>query len=410
MNKQLEHHPQQEFMTVDGQLTAGDYSISALKNIVGQTPFFVYDKAVIATNVEHLRKALPNDIHIHYAIKANPHPQVTSILSEVVDGMDVASHQELITTLNTKFSGHQISIAGPGKSDTELLAAISAGVIINIESANELARSIHIGKNIHIKPQICLRINPDFQVKSSGMRMGGGSKPFGIDANLLSQLLKDFPIHDADFLGFHIFACSQVLHAEHLCEVHDHIFTLLSSLADDFPNPLKHLNLGGGFGIPYFPGDTPLDIESVGKNLERLLSLNQPLLKDCQCVMEFGRYLVGNAGLYVCEVIDKKNSGGEVFAITNGGLHHHLANSGNFGQVIRKNYAVTVANKMNYDKQEVINIAGPLCTPLDIVANKVLLATCEIGDLITVFNSGAYGYTASPNSFLGHPSAVEIIV
>ena len=170
------------------------------------------------------------------------------------------------------------------------------------------------------------------------------------------------------------------------------------------------INLGGGFGIPYFSGERRLALTPVGQSLQLLLQQYQVALADIELVIELGRYLVAEAGVYVCQVLDKKVSRGTTYLVCNGGLHHHLANSGNFGQVIRKNYPVAIGNKLSATEQEQVTIVGPLCTPLDIIADKVLLPITEPGDWVVVYQSGAYGPTASPQQFLGHPAVVEVLL
>jgi diaminopimelate decarboxylase len=173
---------------------------------------------------------------------------------------------------------------------------------------------------------------------------------------------------------------------------------------------VRSLNIGGGFGIPYFPGDAPLDLAPIGANLRSLLERAARALPGATIVTELGRYLVGEAGIYVCRVIDRKVSRGQTFLVTDGGLHHHLAASGNFGQVLRKNYTVLIGNKVRGEEQEVASVVGPLCTPLDLLADRVELAKADEGDLVVVLQSGAYGITASPLGFLSHPPPREVLV
>jgi diaminopimelate decarboxylase len=181
-------------------------------------------------------------------------------------------------------------------------------------------------------------------------------------------------------------------------------------LADAAPQPVRFLNLGGGFGIPYFPGEQPLDLAPIGANLASLVERARTELPAASLVIELGRYLVGEAGVYVSRVVDRKVSRGQVFLVTDGGLHHHLAASGNFGQVVRKNYPVAIGNRMDASDREVASVVGPLCTPLDLLADRMDLGHAQVGDLIVVFQSGAYGLTASPAAFLSHPQAAEVLV
>ena len=404
------HAEMTQFPIKDNELHIGGIPLSRLKSRVGQTPFYAYDRQVITDRIQALRTILPKEIHIHYAIKANPMPAVVQHLAGLTDGLDVASQGEMKIALDTGISAEKISFAGPGKSDKELTAAIAAGVTINMESAGEVERIARIGQALSIAPHVAVRINPDFELKTSGMKMSGGPKPFGIDAERVPSVLNRMAQLDLAFEGFHIFSGSQNLRPEALIEAQTNTFQLAYRMAEYAPSPVTWLNIGGGFGIPYFPGEQTLNLQPVADNLQLLVDESKTRLPDAEIVIELGRYLVGEAGIYVCEAIDKKVSRGETFIVTNGGLHHHLAASGNFGQVIRKNYPVCVGNQVTSAKTETVNIVGPLCTPLDILASKVQLPVIEIGDLIVVYQSGAYGLNASPQGFLSHPATIEVLV
>ncbi|MET0012485.1 MAG: pyridoxal-dependent decarboxylase, exosortase A system-associated [Sedimenticola sp.] len=411
MNKERPRHaPMKQFKTVDNCLVIGNIPVTRLAARVGQTPFYAYDRGVMSNRVAQLREMLPQEISLHYAMKANPMPAVVNHMASLVDGLDIASLGEMRTALDTGIEPHKISFAGPGKSEIELKAAIAAGIIINIESTKEAERIADISAKLSLRPNVSVRVNPDFELKTSGMKMGGGAKPFGIDAERVPKVLKRIGSLDFNFKGFHIFSGSQNLRPEAIIEAQTNTFELATRLGEYAPCPITWLNLGGGFGIPYFPGEKHLDLQPVADNLALLLDQYKPLFPKAEVVIELGRYLVGEAGVYICEVIDKKVSRNEIFLITNGGLHHHLAASGNFGQIIRKNYPVAVANKMSGEKTEIVDIVGPLCTPLDILANKVELPNVHIGDLICVFQSGAYGLSASPSAFLSQPVSLEVLV
>jgi diaminopimelate decarboxylase len=341
-------------------------------------------------------------------------PAVVHHLRKLVDGFDVASAGELRTALDTAMPAERISFAGPGKRPDELTQAVAAGVTVEMESETEAQRLIAIGDELSIRPRVAVRVNPDFQVKGSGMRMGGGAQQFGVDSERVPALLKELSIADVDFLGFHIFAGSQNLRADILCETQRQTVELALALAEDSPLPVRYLNLGGGFGIPYGEKDEPLDLAPIGANLGSLLDdLLLPRLPESRVNLELGRYLVGEAGVYVTRVIDRKESRGKVFLVVDGGLHHQLAASGNFGQVIRRNYPVALGNRMGAEADagsETASVVGVLCTPLDLLADSVDLPAAEIGDLVVVFQAGAYGLTASPTAFLSHPSPPEVLV
>ncbi|WP_163834586.1 pyridoxal-dependent decarboxylase, exosortase A system-associated [Spartinivicinus ruber] len=405
------HAPLKGFTIDDNCLQVAGKPLSQITKIVSSTPFYCYDRQLLNHRVNQLKQALPEPIKLHYAIKANPMPAVVDHMATLVDGLDVASIKELHTALNSGMNSSNISFAGPGKTDQELAAAIAASITINVESMGELKRIEKVGQQLKLKPNIAFRVNPNYELKTSGMKMSGGPKQFGIDAEQLPAILNQLNTGQVNLQGFHIFSGSQNLKVEALIEAHNKTFALAAELAAVSPNPLMKLNIGGGFGIPYFPGEADLDLSPVCQNLSQLIvQYHSSSLNNCELIIELGRYLVGEAGIYVSEVIDIKQSRGQTFLVTNGGLHHHLANSGNFGQVIRKNYPVYLGNKMSEANYEPVQIVGPLCTPLDILGDKVMLPKADIGDLVVITQSGAYGPTASPSEFLSHPPVKEILL
>ncbi|MER2583050.1 MAG: pyridoxal-dependent decarboxylase, exosortase A system-associated [Candidatus Competibacter sp.] len=404
------HPPMSQFPVIDDCLWIGGIPLTQLAARVGGTPFYAYERRLLDKRVALLRDVLPSAIQLHYAIKANPMPALVQHMTTRVDGFDVASLGEMKVALDAGMAPDAISFAGPGKRPVELAAALAAGITVNLESARELETIARLGREQGRTPRVAVRVNPDFELKTAGMKMSGGPKPFGVDAEQVPALLRRIGELGLDFQGFHIFSGSQNLRAEAIVEAHDRIFELALRLAAAARSPVRWLNIGGGFGIPYFPGDTPLDLTPIAANLARWLPIIQKQLPEARTVLELGRYLVGEAGIYVAEVVDKKVSHGHTFLITNGGLHHHLAASGNFGQVVRKNYPVVVGNRVIGTEREIVTVVGPLCTPLDILADRMELAKAEIGDLIVVFQSGAYGLTASPTAFLSHPPCREVLV
>ena len=405
-----QHHNNHLFPTKDQELLIGGVPLTQLTQRIGQSPFYAYDRKILTQRVTELRKQMPTDLKIHYAMKANPMPALVQHMASIVDGFDLASAREMQTALNTLMPAQHISMAGPGKRPEELSQAIAAEITINIESAHELETIAKIANQSGIQAHVAVRINPAFELKSSGMKMGGGPKQFGIDEEQLPAILKRIKTFNLDFIGFHIYSGSQNLKAESIIEAQQKSLHLADKLSEYCPSPIKKLNLGGGYGIPYFPGETPLDTQQVGEALDKAMRQFKSTHSDSEIIIELGRYLVGEAGLYICQVIDKKKSRGQTYLVVNGGLHHHLAASGNFGQVIRKNYPVAIGNKMKNSDMETVNIVGPLCTPLDILADKMQLPKAEIGDFVVVYQSGAYGYSASPHQFLSQPECVEVIL
>ena len=404
------HAPMNQFPVKSGELVIGGERLSTLAARVGQTPFYAYDRSLLRARVAQLRGVLPKGIKLHYAMKANPMPAVVGLMAGLVDGIDVASAGELKVALDAGADPLEVSFAGPGKRDAELRQAVASRVLINVESFREVAALEVISGELSLPARVAVRVNPDFELKGSGMKMGGGPKQFGVDAEQIPALLADIGRAGLAFEGFHLFAGSQNLRPESICEAQLKSYELAVRLAQDAPLPVRFLNLGGGFGIPYFPGEQRLDLAPIGENLARLSQRALSELPEASFVIELGRYLVGEAGVYVARVVDRKISRGQVFLVTDGGLHHHLSASGNFGQVVRKNYPVMIGNKVNSTQMETSSVVGPLCTPLDLLADRMSLPVAEIGDLAVVFQSGAYGASASPQGFLGHPACVEVLV
>ncbi len=404
------HAPLDQFPSEAGELLVGGHRLSLLAERVGQTPFYAYDRAALRARVAGLRQALPQAIKLHYAMKANPMPAVVGFMGGLVDGIDVASGGELKVALDAGADPKEISFAGPGKRVVELRQAVAAGVLVNVESPREVVALQEISQQLGMPARVAVRVNPDFELKGSGMKMGGGPKQFGVDVEQMPELLADIGRADLDFEGFHLFAGSQNLRPESICEAQQKSYELALRLAGDAPAPVRFLNLGGGFGVPYFPGEQRLDIAPIGENLAQLLERARSEMPQASFVIELGRYLVAEAGIYVTRILDRKVSRGHVFLVTDGGLHHHLSASGNFGQVVRKNYPVTIGNRCGKGPTETVSVVGPLCTPLDLLADRMALPQARVGDLVVVYQSGAYGASASPQAFLGHAPCVEVLV
>lgn len=398
------------YEALDGELAIGGKTACVLVAEAGRTPLFVYSRDHLSRRVAQLRAAMPKRLGINYAIKANPFAAVLSHMAGLVDGFDIASGGELALAQAAGLDPARISFAGPGKRDGELRAAIEAGVTLNLESANEARRALALGEQSGITPKLAIRVNPSFELRGSGMKMGGGAKPFGIDEELVPALAREIIAAGAEWRGLHIFTGSQALSADALIEAQGNVLDLADRLAGDIGTALPKLNMGGGFGIPYFSGDEPVDIAAIGAALEARFADLPASLRDTELCIELGRYLVGEAGVYLTRILDRKESHGVTYLICDGGLHHQLAASGNFGTVVRRNYPVAIATRYAATPSEEVNVVGCLCTPLDRLADAALLPAAQVGDLVAVFCAGAYGASASPSAFLGQGPAAEMLV
>lgn len=398
------------YETIEGELAIGGKRASELVAEAGRTPLFVYSRAHLDARVAELRAALPARVGLNYAVKANPHRAVIGHMAPLVDGFDIASSGELALCVAVGIDPRRISFAGPGKRDEELEAAIAAGVTLNCESEGEGARAIAIGQRLGTAPRIAIRVNPSFEMKGSGMKMGGGAKQFGVDAERVPDLARQLIGEGAEWRGLHIFTGSQTLSADAIIEAQGNVLELAAELADAIGHGLPKLNMGGGLGIPYFPGDTPVDLTRVGAALAERVADLPPVLAQTELCIELGRFLVGEAGVYLTRIIDRKISHGVTYLVTDGGLHHQLAASGNFGTVVRRNYPSAIATRYGAEATEAVNIVGCLCTPLDRLADDAAMPHADVGDLVAVFCAGAYGATASPSAFLGHGPAAELLI
>ena len=386
-----------EFRTAP--LTIGGRPVS---EFTAQTPVFVYDFGVVASRIARFRGAFPG-VDLHYAVKANPFAPLLTAMAPLVDGFDIASGGELAMT--DGFANPR-SFAGPGKRDAELEAAIRAGVTVNLESRGEADRALAIADRLGVTPRLAVRVNPEFELRGSGMRMGGRASPFGVDAEQVPALVKRIIAVGAEWRGFHIFAGSQALDVAAIIDSQAHTLDLAVRLADAVGVMPPLVNLGGGFGIPYFPGELPIDVEAIGEALLPRLAT----MPEARFAIELGRWLVGEAGVYLTRVVDRKESRGETFLVCDGGLNHQLAATGNLGTVVRRTYPVALATAAPDALTEIVTVVGPLCTPLDRLADQVELPVAKAGDVIAVFMAGAYGLSASPHDFLGHPPPAQLLV
>ncbi|MDX3899785.1 MAG: pyridoxal-dependent decarboxylase, exosortase A system-associated [Sphingobium sp.] len=395
----------------EGMLLIGGCGAASLVDEAGDTPLFVYDMDIVAATVRRLREAMPAALGVHYAVKANPYAPLLARMGPQVDGFDVASGGEAQRALEAGMSAERISFAGPGKRDDELRLAIEAGITVNLESEGEGARALAIAHAVGKTPRLAVRVNPDFDLRGSGMRMGGGAKPFGVDADRAAVLARAMIDAGADWRGWHIFAGSQALDPMAIIETQAAGIALAARLSDEVGRAPPLVNLGGGFGVPYFPGDERLDIRPIGVALDSALEQRADILADSHFALELGRWLVAEAGVYLTRVVDVKQSQGETFVVVDGGLHHQLAASGNFGTVVRRNYPLCVANRFGRAvAADPVTVVGCLCTPIDRLGDKVALPPVSPGDLIAIFLAGAYGASASPTAFLGHPPPRELLL
>jgi diaminopimelate decarboxylase len=378
------------------------------------TPFFVYDRAVIDQKWQLLRDALPPEFSIFYSVKANPNPTILRHFLAKGAGLEIASGGEFCQAVNAGCSPDNILFAGPGKTESELELVLAKGVgEIHLESRREAERVNTIARRLKIRARVAVRVNPGGEAEGGAMRMGGRPAPFGIDEETLDDFLHFLQRNpELDLGGIHIFAGTQILDADILVSQYRKGIEIARHTAAKIGRPLRRLDFGGGLGVPYFSHEKPLDTVALKPALERLMQevRTDPAFAGTQFLVEPGRFLVAEAGIYIARINDIKTSRGKKFLITDGGMNHHLAASGNLGQTIKRNYPVAILGKLDATADESVDVVGPLCTPLDVLARSIALPVAEVGDLIGVFQSGAYARAASPLNFLSHPSPPEVWV
>lgn len=402
-----------QFGVAGADLLIGGIPARALAERFG-TPLFAYDAGLIRRSYHALAAALEGFATIHYSIKANPNPAVVRVLHAAGAGIEIASLGEFHAAMEAGVDPAQILFAGPGKRRSELAAVISAGIgEIHLESHEEMAHVAAIGASLGRRVCVAIRVNPVAEAQGGAMRMGGKAAPFGFDEEDLDSVV-DAVAGDPrlDLTGIHLFAGTQILDAAVLIGQWRHGLAVAGRAAARLGRPLRTIDLGGGLGIPYFAGDGSLDLAAVRAGLPELIALcdADPLIRDAHVLVEPGRYLVGASGVYLSAVLAAKISRGQRFLVVDGGMHHHLAASGNLGQVIKRDYPVAAASRMGEPLVGQASVVGPLCTPLDTLARKVEMPAMAEGDLVAVLQSGAYGPTASPVGFLSHPAPAEVLV
>jgi diaminopimelate decarboxylase len=385
-----------------------------LEDIVHQygTPFYLYDLDEIFEKIRNIRNAFGSDIKLYYAIKANSNLELLKAIREKVDGLDISSYGEMEQSILAGYSPKQLSFAGPGKTHEELENAIKSGIgVISVETLREMADIKEISSRLGGTVDIALRINPSLLIKEFAIKMGGQATQFGIDEEKLDVAVAYLRENEShfNFKGIHVYSGTQCLNEEALVRNVDNVLEIAKSLEDEYDLECAWINLGGGFGVSYHDNQK-LNIETIAEGVKKAIENYKTFTKGIPSfVFELGRYLVTEAGIYVTKVISHKESRGKLYFILDGGMNHHLAASGNFGQILKKNF---MARNLSNPNGKIINcnLVGPLCTTLDILGRDAGVESPKVGDLIAFLNSGSYGYTSSPILFLGHETPTELLL
>jgi diaminopimelate decarboxylase len=394
----------------NGELQIGNIPVEELIAEAGGTPLFVYDNNIIGGQIARLRAAMPDGLAVYFAVTANPSEELLSFIGRYIDGFRVVSRGELERLKGAGLAGIPITFAGPGKRDDELEAGIAAGATISVESEGEARRAILAGERAGIRPKLAVRVNPPFSMENGKISLGARPSPFGIDAERVPALVKGLIEADIDWRGLHLFAAVQCLDDSALIEAHKLIIACAGEIAEQLAMPLPELNLGGGFDIPCFDGEEPLDVYRMAAALQETLCSGPELLATTRLSLELGRWIVAEAGVYLTRILDRTESCGETFLTTDGGGQHLLRATGCLQERAHGNYPIAVATRFMAPAEEQVTVTGCLATPHDVLGDQVMLPRAEPGDLIAVFAAGAYGLTASPQAWESRPAAREMVV
>jgi diaminopimelate decarboxylase len=394
----------------DGQLLIGGYPAEELVAEAGGTPLFVYDNNIVGAQIARFKGAMADGIALHYSVSANPYEPLLEFLGRYIDGFRIVSMGELKRLEAAQLAGIPMNLAGPGKLDVELEAAVRVGATISVESEGEAWRAIRAAEKVGIQPRISVRVTPPFAIENGCVSIGSRPSPFGVDAERVPSLVQGLTEAGADWRGLHMFAGAQCLDSDALAEVHRVTVAHAGEIAEAIGSPVPELNLGSGFDIACRPDDEPLDIDRVAAALNQTLCNAPRLLATTRFTIELGRWLVGESGVYLTRVLDRTESCGRTFLTTDGGGHHLIGATGALGERGSGNYPLAVANRFGASPEEEVTVTGCLCTPFDVFGDEVALPRAEEGDLIAVFCAGAYGLPASPQAWESRPLAREMLV
>lgn len=366
---------------------------------------YIYDLEALRVHAAGLMAKLPANCEIFYAVKANAELPILQTLAGQVHGFEVASGGEL-QWVRQQFPQTPIIFGGPGKLESELAAALSAGVeLIHVESRLELQRLARIAQASGRRADILLRINLALEeLPSTSLTMGGRPTPFGLDASELEDTLiwlQEKP--SLHLRGFHFHLLSHQLDAQAQLRLLRGYFRQVKMWQAQYDLNIRHLNVGGGIGINYREPEHQFDWEGFCSGLQELL--REEAMTDWCIRFECGRYITAACGYYVMEVLDIKRNHGRHFAVARGGTHHFRTPAAQ-----GHNHPFTVlpsAHRRDEVAPELsdapVTVVGQLCTPKDVLASEVRVEHLRVGDLLLFSYAGAYAWNISHHDFLRHP-------
>ncbi len=380
-------------------LVLGDRTVYEIAKEYG-TPMYLYDLNIVKHRIAKLVNAFPG-FKILYSIKANPNFEIAKLIANEGLGVEVASLGELELAISSGFSLTKIGIAGPAKTVPFLRRAVELNVdLISIESIKELKLLSTLNETRKEVRSVVIRININRNELNPLEMMAGTPSQFGIDEEILLSELEKEELKGIRINGIHIYAGSQILSAEALKKHFKLVFDIGERMSNSLPFRLERINFGGGFGIPYSPEAPPLNIENLGSEITESLGGT-----GIQPIIESGRFLVADSGIFLTEIIDVKSSRGETFVITNAGINGFARPAMSWANP----HQCVIVSKMADHPTGKYKVVGPLCLPSDILAIDAELSNPQPGDILAFFNAGAYGFSMSPLLFLSHETPSEIV-
>jgi len=396
----------------DGVLEIGGLPVTQITGEYG-TPLYIYDGGMVEERYKRLREVLPS-FEVFYSMKANPSLALIGLLSELGAGSEIASGGELFLAKEVGYDPLDIVFAGPGKSDSELEDAIMSGIFaINVESMRELERVAHLARLVGIPARVALRVNTAKGLTKTGggsagplhERMAGGPSKFGIDEEKLERLAASWDKRTIEIVGIHVYTASQILHIDEIVENARRTASVAQRVEEVTGAPVAAIDFGGGFGVPHYEDENPLDMVELGARIEEIFE-SFSKRGDTRLIVELGRYLVSECGIFVTRVLELKESRGDRFVITDGGINQFVRPA-----LMKVNHEARVVNKLDSPAETTAKAGGPLCTPIDITSSEIRVPDdIALDDLVGIFNAGAYGYSMSPQLFLSHPTPGEVLV
>ncbi|TYS32530.1 hypothetical protein FZC65_08250 [Bacillus pumilus] len=395
-----------------GNLPENDSLLLDTANRYG-TPMYVYDGDALKEHYGHITSWLHQTAEVFFSFKSNGNFAIASLLRSFGAGIEVASAGELLMAVKAGYSPQQIIFSGPGKGKEEIDIAIQHEIYCIIaESKEELIYIAESAKHQDKQASVGIRVNPESIESRAKIKMGGVPSPFGIDESKLKEVFDLFQMYDHSLLfkGIHMYLGTQVLDETSLLSSFEYTLNTAVRIKNEYGLICQMVDLGGGFGIPYFQHEKPLHAERLFQNVAELIRSYETELEGARFIIEMGRFLLAECGVYLTAIQYVKESKGQPFLIADGGMHHHQAMTFR-GRLLRNNYPMRLI-KHSQKTAPVVkqSIVGPLCTPEDLIGRQVELPQGEVGDLLCIEKSGAYGLCYSPTLFLGHPSPLELLL